>query len=275
MRDRTISVLGCGWLGLPLAEKLTKDGYAVKGSTTTPAKYNLLASRGITPFLLSFPVNWPKPEVQEFLASDILVFNIPPSKTPSADGGYEAFIKAVLEAAPSALQRILFVSSTSVYPDLNREVVENDALSAAESPSLLLRCEHLVQQHPTGQSTTVRFGGLMGDQRHPGRWLAGKTNVPQPQAPVNMIHLSDCVGILSEIIRQEKWGFTFNACAPEHPSREEFYTSAAYQLGWEPPSFKAEDQLSFKHISPAFLQNKLQYTFQHPDPVSCLTSPDF
>lgn len=30
----TVSILGCGWLGLPLAEQLLAEGYSVKGSTT-------------------------------------------------------------------------------------------------------------------------------------------------------------------------------------------------------------------------------------------------
>ena len=37
-----ISIMGCGWLGLPLAAQLVKAGYNVKGSTTTPEKLEVL-----------------------------------------------------------------------------------------------------------------------------------------------------------------------------------------------------------------------------------------
>jgi UDP-glucose 6-dehydrogenase len=33
-----ISIVGCGWLGLPLGEKLAKSGHQVFGSTTSVEK---------------------------------------------------------------------------------------------------------------------------------------------------------------------------------------------------------------------------------------------
>ena len=47
-----ISILGCGWLGLPLAESLIKDGHEVKGSTRDPEKLGQIREQGINPFLL-------------------------------------------------------------------------------------------------------------------------------------------------------------------------------------------------------------------------------
>mgnify|MGYP003615968040 CR=1 FL=1 len=37
-----ISILGCGWLGFPLAQKLIETGYEVKGSTTSESKLEAL-----------------------------------------------------------------------------------------------------------------------------------------------------------------------------------------------------------------------------------------
>ena len=36
MNEDTLSILGCGWLGKPLAEYFIKNGRKVNGSTTTP-----------------------------------------------------------------------------------------------------------------------------------------------------------------------------------------------------------------------------------------------
>ncbi|ALJ00836.1 NAD(P)-binding domain-containing protein [Rufibacter tibetensis] len=275
MRNKTISVLGCGLLGLPLAQELVQADFQVKGSTTTPEKVPLLQAKGIEPFLLSFPEKTSNTTLAEFLNADVLIFNLPPSRSASSTISYEQILQTVLEASPATLQYLLFVSSTSVYPDLNREVKEEDAHAVAESPILLLRCEHLVQHKPGLSATVVRFGGLMGDNRHPGRFLAGKTNVPQPKGPVNMIHLSDCIGLLKEIILQEKWGFTFNACAPEHPTRKEFYTTAAQQMILTPPAFAPQGEAKFKIINSDLIQQELKYTFFYPDPLECLTSSGF
>ncbi len=48
-----ISVLGCGWLGLPLAEDLIDKGYKVKGSTTTESKLNGFLEKGINPYYIN------------------------------------------------------------------------------------------------------------------------------------------------------------------------------------------------------------------------------
>ena len=39
---KRVSVLGCGWLGKPLAISLLDEGYSVKGSTTSEDKLELL-----------------------------------------------------------------------------------------------------------------------------------------------------------------------------------------------------------------------------------------
>jgi len=48
-----ISILGCGWLGLPLAEHFRDAGYSVKGSTTSDDKIELLKGKQIAPFLIT------------------------------------------------------------------------------------------------------------------------------------------------------------------------------------------------------------------------------
>ena len=47
-----ISILGCGWLGLPLGKYLLQKGHLIKGSTTDKDKMETLKASGIQPFLL-------------------------------------------------------------------------------------------------------------------------------------------------------------------------------------------------------------------------------
>ena len=49
----TVAVLGCGWLGLPLAKALVAEGYSVAGTTTTPSRVLTMRDAGIRPYLLS------------------------------------------------------------------------------------------------------------------------------------------------------------------------------------------------------------------------------
>ena len=52
-----ISILGCGWLGLPLAKSLIEKGFWVNGSTTSLEKIAVLKNEGITAFQIEVTEN--------------------------------------------------------------------------------------------------------------------------------------------------------------------------------------------------------------------------
>lgn len=272
---KNISILGCGWLGLPLANKLVAQGYTVLGSTTQSGKLGVLKQAGIQPFLIELSPKINQPFHQEFFRSDVLVVNIPPGrKRENTEDFYPQQVREILRQNPTP--KILFVSSTSVYPNFNREVTEDD-LPADESELQSLRAsgraliaaEQLVQQY-SEQATVVRFCGLMGPERHPGRFLAGKKLKSSGQAPVNFIHLDDCVAIIVKIIQENTWGEIFNACADKHPTKEKFYNKAAQRVGQEPPEFLSGEIPSFKSINSKSLKMKLAYQFKYGNPSDAL-----
>lgn len=268
----TISIMGCGWLGMPLAEQLMLHGYTVKGSTTTPEKIEVMLEKGIQPFLLDLgSEQLDKAALEDFLDADVLVLNIPPHLRSDGGEAYLSQMHLLLKALLSSLvSRILFISSTSVYQDLNRVVTEEDIsfTEEADPDNMLLQAELLFQDREDWVTTIVRFGGLVGGNRQPGRWLAGKKNVLNGDAPVNLIHLDDCVNILYRILEQEKWGKVYNACADGHPLRKEFYTATAQALSLTPPEFADMEETKFKLINSQKLKDELSYTFIHPEPMT-------
>lgn len=271
----TVAVLGCGWLGLPLAQALVAEGYSVAGTTTTPTRVLTLRDQGIRPYLLSLGGKFTATD-QDTLhtllsGTDILILNVPPRRGTTTTS-YPDLLRPVAQAANACqVSQVLFVSSTSVYPDEPRVMRETDAQAAPDAGSDMLRAENLFAPQPqpdtpaASRNTVVRLGGLFGPQRPPGRFLAGRHDVAQASAPVNLIHLDDCVGLLSTIIRQQAWGHTFNACAQAHPVRSEFYPKAARQLGLQPPVFSADDAPGGKIIDSTLVRQTLNYTFQHDD----------
>ena len=80
-----------------------------------------------------------------------------------------------------------------------------------------------------------------------------------------MIHQEDCIEIIHNIIAQDCWNITLNACSNHHPTRREFYTNAKQSLGLEVPSFIETDKPLFKIISSKKLQEVLSYEFIHDD----------
>src|SRR5689334_18565542 len=74
-----VSILGCGWLGFPLAEALIKNGFSVKGSTTSESKMDALRTSGIDPFLITVSEDGIEGDINSFLNdSEILIIDIPP-----------------------------------------------------------------------------------------------------------------------------------------------------------------------------------------------------
>ena len=77
--SKQIGVIGCGWLGLPLAEELVKTGYVVSGTTTSKEKLSVLKEKGLQSYLISIFEERIDGPIESFLESvSILIINIPP-----------------------------------------------------------------------------------------------------------------------------------------------------------------------------------------------------
>jgi nucleoside-diphosphate-sugar epimerase len=269
----TVAVLGCGWLGLPLAQNLLSQGYRVVGTTTSPEQLPLLVGAGIEPHLLQLGSDFSAADeatlVQWLQQADTLVINIPPRAAVA--GGYPQLLRPLHRAVAAArIKSVLFVSTSGVYPDEPRLMHETDAVSTRDAASDVLRTEgHFVPRYGQWLSTVVRLGGLFGPNRPPGRFLAGRRNLPQGDAPTNLLHLTDAVGVLSTIITQHIWGHTFNVCALTHPLRREFYPAAATYLGMEPPTFQPEST-GGKSIDSTLVRSLVPYSFQYDDVLAAL-----
>ena len=51
---KSVSILGCGWLGKPMAVSLLREGFSVKGSTTSEIKIQELEALEIEAYLIVF-----------------------------------------------------------------------------------------------------------------------------------------------------------------------------------------------------------------------------
>lgn len=261
----SISVLGCGWLGLPLAKSLTDKGYNVKGSTTTAEKLPVISKEGIEPFLVQFPDNCVIESLINFLNSDILIIAVPPGRNSLKHQSYFGLLNSLTKVLPdSSIKKIIFISSTSVYGDANKAVNEWDKPAPdTDAGKRMLMAEQIILKTLV-KHTVLRFSGLIGPGRHPGKFLAGKTGVANGLAPVNLIHLDDAIGIIHELITNESAEGIYNAAAPLHPTRQEFYTLASKSLGLDPPQFISE-KTTWKEVQSCRIIQELNYNFLVPD----------
>ena len=272
MKNNKISILGCGWLGLPLAKKLIENGYEVKGSTTSESNLELLKNAGISPYQIKMEENEITGNMESFLENtDVLLVDVP----PKLRGDFtENFVQKIKNLIPfvenSKVEKVLFVSSTSVYGDTFpiQELDEESALNPdTESGKQLVEVEKVLQSNENFQTTILRFGGLIGPERNPAKFLAGKENVANPNAPINFIHQEDCIGIICAMLRQVendnwKWNDTFNAVTPNHPNSENYYTEKALEMNLKVPTFVKDSNSIGKKISSKKLQGMLHYSFK-------------
>ena len=258
-----ISILGCGWLGLPLAKSLSEKGFKINGSSTSESKIAILQNFGIVPYLISITEEKIHGNITGFLAgSKILIIDIPP-KIRGENGDFISKVKSfipIIEAA--GIKKVLFVSSTSVYGDRGETITEQTIPNPqTESGKQIFEAEKLLAENQKFETTIIRFAGLVGEDRHPVFHLSGKSNLENPLAPVNLIHQKDCIGLIEAIIDKDIWGEVVNGVTPYHPSMKDYYTQKAIDLGLPIPEFQ-NDGAKGKIISSHKAQSILEYSFR-------------
>ena len=176
-------IAGAGWLGWPLALELQKCGHIVSVLGRSESKQKPFSRHGIPYFLTNYssiPV--------DKVSCDVLVICIPPVD------GYLVILRYLLDSIST--QYIVFTSSTSVYAQTFGEVDEE---SMCAGNPLLLQAEQLLlsSEIPTA---VLRLGGLVGIGRHPAKHFSGKINIPNGNAPVNIVHQGDVIQFICTMV---------------------------------------------------------------------------
>ncbi|QHM75006.1 dTDP-glucose 4,6-dehydratase [Mixta theicola] len=269
---KKVAIVGLGWLGMPLAMALTARGWQVTGSKTTPDGVEAARMCGIAGCQLALTpeLECDADELAALLAVDALVVTLPASRT--VEGG-ENYLRAVQNLVDSALAfsvpRIVFTSSTSVYGDGDGVMREDSPLQPVSvAGKTLVELENWLHDLPGTSVDILRLAGLVGPQRHPGRFLAGKTAVPDGEHGVNLVHLDDVVAAITLLLQTPQGGRTYNLCAPSHPSRQQFYPAVARQLGLTPPTFAPAAKEEGKLVDGSKICRELGFSYRYPDPAS-------
>lgn len=272
MKKRTVSILGCGWLGVPLGKHLAGNGILVKGSVTSPEKFDLLADSGISPYRIVLTDSEAIVDDPVFFEADVLIISIPPRRIEGIEHVFPAQIGQIIPfILKSGIRKVIFISSTSVYPEKLQIAREDDVFSPdKESGIACLRAENLLNSQPEFKTTVIRFGGLIGADRNPARFLL-KSSRSVVNTPVNLIHQNDCIGIISAILEQELWGEILNACSPGHPMKKDFYGKAARISGLPEPII-SEEVGEYKIVDSSKLIRMLNYNFIYTSPMDYLDS---
>jgi len=192
---KSVGVIGCGWLGKPLAQELSKNLYVECFCRETTK------------------------DDSSFWQSDIIIIAI------NTKDNYLATLRKIATLTKPTCN-IFLMSSISIYREFDEDVDESFEIT---QPSLIKEAEDLV----LGLRENViilRLGGLMGDDRVAGRW---KSATDFSDGYVNYIHKDDVINIIKNMIENIVNLGIYNLVAPLHPSRQEIHIKNSQRAGSE------------------------------------------
>ena len=270
----SVSLLGCGWLGFPLAENLLSAGFKVSGSTRDPEKIPALTKAGIRPFLLSVDHERGVSDMHSPLfESESLVITLPFRRSFSDPGFYLVQIRHLLDCIRPATFRLFFTSSTAIYPEDNGRWDEEDQRlkeALANRPygraHVLFEVEQSIRNFSLEHDisyTIFRLGGLYGHDRQLGKFLFNKEKKVHAKAICNLIHRDDAVNLMSMAMqRDESRNQVYNLVSDQHPYKKDLYTAEAKKCGLIVPEFDESPRVLTKTVESTKLQSHFSYAFK-------------
>lgn len=204
-KKKNWGIIGLGWLGQALSETLNSHG--VKSWGTHRDQFD-----------------WKTDEFPQ-TAFDILFLNTPPLLT--------MLPQAFVDKIPSnSDQRILFVSSISVYGNQEGDIKESTLPTPhTERGRWLYAVEQLLVQKFKERVTIIRPGGLIGGHRHPVFQLSQSHLPVAANSPINLVHRQDLIQIICVVAELAQPPQIINAVTPFHPSKENYYSTWTSKLG--------------------------------------------
>jgi nucleoside-diphosphate-sugar epimerase len=253
-------IVGCGYIGLPLARRLQEQGHEINAWVYSAASAEVLADcrfHRVVAGSVADPLLW-NPLAGEF----DLVIHAASSGRGGAESYREVFlegIRQINERQPRA--RRLMVSSTSVYGQAGGETVaeESPAEPVVETGRILREAEEAALG---GGAIVVRSAGIYG----PGRsvlfekFRRGEAIIEGDGLRwINQIHQRDLVAALEHLVHAGEPGQIYNAADDVPVTQRDFYAWCAEFLDRPlPPSGPVNTQgkrgLTNKRVSNAKLR---------------------
>ena len=231
-------IIGCGYLGHRVADLWTTAGRRVLALTRNRSEE--LQKFGIEPILGD--VTDPTTLTVLPAASTVLyAVGLDRTSGKSMSEVYIQGLRNVLDALPS-FERFIYVSSTSVYGQIDGSIVEESSPTEPfeESGKIVLEAERLLRDRRPG-SIILRFAGIYG----PGRLLRkqailkGEPLMGDPEKWLNLIEVRDGARAVLAAEARASSGETFIIADDTPVSRRDFYTHLAKLLNAPVAKFEA------------------------------------
>lgn len=231
-------IVGAGWLGTPLAQTLIDQGHQVTVTRRSQTRLDEFPLTSVQPALLDLNEPHSQQQLIELIEQhqiERIVGAFPPGFRKGNGQEYaQQWQRLVSAAKQSSVNKLLMVSSTTVYPNLAVDMKEEDATLAlaqtsehfSDNTRIMLQAEQYVIDSGIDYAI-VRCSGLIGSDRHPSRFAMRLKQVSR-KAPANMVHQNDAVAATAFALNQID-NEVVNATTPNTVSKAEFYQAAITQ----------------------------------------------
>ena len=270
--NSSVGIIGCGWLGKALAITLLEKGVSVLATSSKQANVDRLNQQDINAQQLILPAPSQQLMQHDIFTQQCLVIAVTPQfKQGRTD--YADKIAQLVNAAEQGgiVQRIILLSTTGVYQGLQGNVDEESLLNLTiEKVAIINAAEQAVLKF-SKQGNVIRLAGLLGPERHPGKFILANKTLINSMAPVNLIHQQDAVGLIESLLKVNLSQGVFNGVSDTHVSKQQYYQVAAKALSRQPPVFSKEDTSELhKVVSGEKAKHVLNYKFIYPDLLTWL-----
>ena len=257
---KSISIFGGGWVGAPLAHRLAMSGHSVKVSASRRREQS--SDPNLTAVEFRAELTTTRDEWNQMNDGQVQIWAIPPGRKENSEAFYLTILANWMASLNAKrVEKIIFLSSTSVYVNVGGELNEEAAIN---ENALLAKAEALLTASAF-PITILRLGGLMGVERFVAKYFSGRF-VDGGNCPVNYVHQEDVLELISRSISKIEQG-TYNIVAPEHPAKHEV-GDADCDLRKMPPAKwdLAAACRDGKMVSSEKIMRELNYSFRYPDP---------
>jgi nucleoside-diphosphate-sugar epimerase len=187
-----VSIVGCGYTGLRLAQRCLNLRHPVRGFATRPESLRQIAAIGAEAKPLNLDA---QPALMDF-AGHLIHYAVPPE--PSGDRDLR--LERLLDHIDGKPLRFIYFSTTGVYGDQGGAVVNEDTPAAPETQRAQRRfaAENTVREWADSHAVSwciLRIPGIYGPDRLPLERLRRRepTIDPCESTPGNRIHVEDLV----------------------------------------------------------------------------------
>jgi nucleoside-diphosphate-sugar epimerase len=230
---------GCGWLGQKVAVEMMHKGHTVYGTFRSSETKQRLIDKNIKGLFYDF--SSPNSQISTEIANktNLVYFALPPLRREEIDF-YGKVLLHFLTPFNSDC-KVIFSSSTGVYPQRNGVYDEEFVFSGSEDRNCIVHAEEMLTEQLSNRLAILRFGGLIGADRHPIRHLSGRVIRGNGEVAVNLIHAADISRLILKLAEEWHSGI-YNVVFPIDLAKRSYYLEAAKELGFSQPNFGNEQE---------------------------------